>query len=180
MTESNNSINKKDYWANRKDLVYYQHVKQLVNTVGAEAKSIIDIGSSNTSCIEWFEWIPHRVTLDKNRPYTSDNVQGIKVDFFNYTPESKYDLALCLQVLEHIPDAPAFARKLFNIAYSVIISVPFNWPEDDCKYHVHDPVDKGKLYLWTQRKPDYTVIATEKNDTSPKAKRLIAYYRAKV
>ena len=84
----------------------------------------------------------------------------------------RYDLAICLQVLEHVPQVEAFARKLFDISSSVLISVPYKWPKGNVKGHIHDPVDEAKLRSWTQRKPDYQIIVTEPFGAS----RLFAYY----
>lgn len=172
--EKPNSVN--DYWTRRKNLIYYRYVEMIVRGVANQAGSIIDIGSSNTSCVEWFDWIPIKHALDKRTPYSSNYVTGIEEDFLNFEPQQKYDLAICLQVLEHVPKAGAFARKLFNIADSVLISVPYKWPEGDCKYHIHDPVDEEKLEKWTDRSPDYSVVVQEPLIVSPKGERLIAYY----
>lgn len=166
----------RDYWEERQGLVYYRYVDLIVRGVAPRTKSIIDVGSSNTSIVEWFDWVPVRHALDKRNPYSSENVGAIKQDFLQFNPASKYDLAICLQVLEHIPDAGTFARKLFDIARSVLISVPYQWPAGDCKYHVHDPVDEDKLEYWTRRKPDYDIVVKEPLIDSPKGQRLIAYY----
>ena len=153
--------------------MYYRYVRAIVQGVAADANSIIDIGSHDTPIIEWFDWVPKRATLDWKIPYTSEHVEGIKTDFFEFNPEEKYDVALCLQVLEHIPDAEAFALKLFDIAQAVVISIPYNWRAGSCKSHIHDPVDMDKLASWTHRNPDYHVIVKEPLST---ATRLIAYY----
>lgn len=164
------------YWEKRQDLVYYRYVDLIVRGVAANVKSMIDVGSSNTSVLEWFDWVAIRHALDKRNPYSSESVGAIEEDFLAFNPAQKYDLAICLQVLEHIPDAGAFARKLFEISHSVLISVPYQWPKGDCKYHRHDPVDVSKLQSWTQRKPDYQIVAIEPLIDSPKGQRLIAYY----
>ena len=54
----------------------------------------------------------------------------------------------CLQVLEHIPDPTAFARKLFECGQVVIVSVPYRWEAGACSEHIHDPVDERKLREW--------------------------------
>lgn len=165
-----------DYWKKRQTLIYYQYVSLIVRAVAGNATSAIDVGSSNTSIIESFDWIPEKYALDKRNPYSSDKVVGIKHDFFKFQPPKKYDLALCLQVLEHVPDAAVFAQKLFAIADAVLISVPFQWPKGGCKFHIHDPVDSAKLRSWTNRKPDYHIVVRELLTYSKNSRRLIAYY----
>ena len=165
-----------DYWQKRQTLIYYQYVSLIVRAVAGNATSAIDVGSSNTSIIESFDWIPDKYALDKRNPYSSDTVVGIKQDFFQFDPPKKYDLALCLQVLEHISDVALFAQKLFTIADAVLISVPFQWPKGGCKFHIHDPVDAAKLQSWTNRKPDYHIVVRELFTYSKNSRRLIAYY----
>ncbi len=114
----------RNYWTKKSNMMYYKYVDFLVRALAADARSLIDVGAADAQYIENFAWIPKRNTLDKRKPYSSENVAGIEMDFFDFEPEEKYDFATCLQVLEHVPDAKSFARKLFEIADRVLISVP--------------------------------------------------------
>ncbi len=153
--------------------MYYQYVDFLVRALAADAESLIDVGSADAQYIENFAWTPKRNTLDIREPYSSENVAGIEMDFFDFEPEEKYDFATCLQVLEHIPDAEAFAQKLFQTAHRVLISVPYLWEKGSTKSHVYDPVDGDKLFGWTGREPDYSIVVQE---PLSKMSRLISYY----
>src|SRR6266542_1900821 len=62
--------------------------------------------------LEWFDWIPRKVSIDIHKPYRSPTVEGITADFLTFKPKQRFDICLCLQVVEHIPDARAFAQKL--------------------------------------------------------------------
>ncbi len=157
-------------------MMYYRYVDFLVRALAVDARSLIDVGSANAQYIENFDWIQKRHTLDIRKPYSSENVAGIETDFFDFEPEEKYDFATCLQALEHIPDAKAFARKLFEVAERVLISVPYNWRRGSNSRHVHDPVDAGKLLDWTGREPSYSVVVEEPLSKSSKRNRLICYY----
>jgi hypothetical protein len=84
------------------------------------------------------------------------------MDFLQYMPSQVFDLVLCLQVLEHVPLAEAFARKLLDTGRTVIISVPFRWPAGVCKPHVHDPVDREKLLGWTGRASITDVVVRDR------------------
>ena len=164
------------YWGKRKHMIYYKYIDFLIWAFAHDCDSLIDVGAHKTSIIENYGWIPKRYTLDKNiTPYTSENVKGIKVDFFDFNPAEKFDFATCLQVLEHIPDVKSFTKKLFAIADRVLISVPYMW-EPGAKYHVHDPVDLEKLLCWTGREPTYYVIVTEPLVRPGRDKRIICYY----
>ena len=160
------------YIQRRRTQIYYQYVFRLVRGVAPHIDSILDVGSGRTSCLEEFHWIPIRRTVDIDYPYTSQTVEGVKIDFLEYEADRKYDLALCLQVLEHIPRVEEFTRKLFDVSHSVLISVPYKWPKGSIKGHIHDPVDEAKLRSWTRRKPDYQAIVPEPFAAS----RLFAYY----
>lgn len=156
--------------------MYYLYVQKMVATLARRAKSIIDVGSHDTSICETFDWIPKIHSLDIVKPYSSERVKGIKMNFFDFYPDEKYDFAVCLQVLEHIPDVQDFSKKLLKVAKSVLISVPYKWPEGSSKYHCNDPVDEEKLALWFGRKPDYKVVVKEPLEPGVKSRRLIAYF----
>jgi hypothetical protein len=161
------------YWDSRKHARYVVYVQKLVRVLEADAKSAIDVGARDTPIIEDFDWIEDRSTLDYSNPYSSHRVKGISADFFKFDPPQHYDLALCLQVLEHVHDAAGFAQKLFQIADRVMITVPYKWRAGANKWHVQDPVDFDKLHSWTGRDPLISAIIQER--TGPR--RMLAYYR---
>jgi hypothetical protein len=166
----------KDYWGVRKDYVYYQHVRDLAAGIAADAQSILDVGSNGCPQLDWFT-APHRVSVDISNPYRGDGVEAITADFLAYAPEKPFDLCLCLQVLEHIPDAGAFAQKLLLTGRHVIASVPYKWPKGSCKQHVHDPVDEAKMAAWFGRDPDHMIVAQEAAG-GRKSRRLICHYHS--
>jgi hypothetical protein len=81
-------------------------------------------------------------------------------------------------VLEHVQDPHAFAQKLFTTAGSVIISVPYLWPEKSTRGHIHDMIDEKTLEQWAGRPASYSYIVQEpfSAPASAKARRLIAYH----
>lgn len=167
---------RRGYWNKRRDMMYYKYVLTLAKRLARPARSLIDVGSHNTSLAEELDWIPERVALDINRPYTSAAVRGVKADFLAYEPEQRFDFALCLQVLEHIPDAAAFAAKLQQVAPRLLVSVPYRWPEGACAHHCQDPVDAEKLAGWFGRAPDYQVVVEEPLRRGAASRRLVAYF----
>jgi len=165
-----------DYWQSRRDAIYLQRVAKLVQSVGGSAISILDVGSNGCPYLDWFEWIPKRVSVDLQAPYSSPSVTSFKADFLAWKTDEQFDLCLCLQVLEHVPDAGAFARKLLASARHVIVSVPYLW-SGSCKYHVHDPVDDAKVAAWFEREPDVSIVVTETpTDNSKGVRRMICYF----
>lgn len=164
---------KKDYWKDRAGLLYYPAVFQVVSAVGADARSIIDVGSADTDYLTWFYWIDRKVQLNldfKKKPPAG--VERITSDFLAWEPEAKFDIALCLQVLEHVPDPISFCAKLKSTAPILVVSVPYKWPAGRTKGHLHDPVDERKLLSWMKVSPNLSMIVPEPFGRS----RLIAYY----
>lgn len=168
-----------DYWARRSDLLYYRYVDLIVRTVGAQATSLIDVGSGNCPYLEWFDWIPDRVSVDIRAPYRSETVTGIAGDIHALDFGRRFDVCTCLQVLEHVPEAGPFARRLMELAELVVVSVPFKWGDkpEPTPGHVHDPVDRRSLRRWFGRAPNYQIVVTEPF-LRHKNRRLIALYHA--
>lgn len=165
------------YWAERFDLIYYQSVDYIVRSVGKKSKNLLDVGTGNCPYLEWFDWIEKKTSIDIIAPYKSANVKAIKGNIVDYDFQEKFDLCLCLQVLEHVPDAGRFAQRLLTLADTLIVSVPYEWPEGKTEGHVHDPVDLEKLQIWFERAPNYTMIVQEPL-RSTKSRRLIAIFDA--
>lgn len=165
---------KRKYWRSRADLLYYRAVFQVVCGIGADARSIIDVGSADTRYVSWFDWIDRKVQLNLAFPNKAGvpGVERIEADFLHWEPAETFDLALCLQVLEHVAEPRAFCEKLKRLASGLVVSVPYNWKAGKTKGHVHDPVDEQKLLNWMDIEPNYKLIVREPFGPA----RLIAYY----
>lgn len=162
------------YWRNRSDLLYYQYFRYIMRVIATEAESVIDVGTGNTPYLEWFDWIPKRVSVDMRVPYKSDTVQGIVGDIHELEFPERFDICTCMQVLEHVPDVEPFAKRLLELGKLFLISVPYKWPEGTPD-HVHDPVDEVKLKAWFGRSPNYKLVVKEPFGTK-KGNRLFAIY----
>src|SRR5262245_51157936 len=93
------------------------------------------------------------------------------MDFMAYQPAERFDLVICLQVLEHLPEAALFARKLVETVRTIIVSVPYKWPKGKCRWHLQDPVDETKLDGWMQKKPIDVSVVTDREA------RMVAVYQ---
>jgi hypothetical protein len=139
----------KDYWQTRKNFRYYVDVIRLAKQHAGEARSVIDVGPRDTPFVLELDWITSRTALDLEFAPTIPNTTNIQGDFLQYQPTQKFDLVLCLQVLEHLDDPRTFAQKLLATGKTVILSVPYMWPLGFCKYHLQDPIDEEKILGWT-------------------------------
>jgi hypothetical protein len=144
------------YWQGRKDLEYYRTVHRLAARHCPDGTSLLDVGGGvGLGCryLEWFGEFTRTSVETPTRDCILDGVRVVHSDFADWERDCEYDLVLCLQVLEHIPDAESFARKIFESGRVVIISVPYMWKSGVCSEHVHDPVNEEKLQGWTGRSP---------------------------
>ncbi len=144
------------YWHARRKMAYYREVIRLARQYAPAARSVLDVGPHGTPLVCELDWIPEKTAVDLAK-VEMPGVTCLQMDFLEYEPSRMFDLVLCLQVLEHVPQAEAFAQKLLGTGHTVIISVPYCWPAGVCKPHVHDPVDRDKLLGWTG-KPSITDV----------------------
>lgn len=161
------------YWERRQSALYYKVVRSLVDGLGTDANSILDVGSAGCPYLDWFSGIPDRASVDLRKPYAAPGIRSFTSDFLNWEPDKKYDIVTCLQVLEHVPDAKAFAKKLLSSGEIIVVSVPYKWRKGHEKTHVHDPVDEAKMMRWFERRPNYEYVCQEVDND---LKRLIQVY----
>jgi hypothetical protein len=127
---------------------YYRRVLELAKRFVPHGGSLLDVGCHECQYIRDFSWFDKKDAIDIQRIPEIPGVRSIQIDFMDFQPDHLYDLVLCLQVLEHLPNPEAFARKLINSGLFTIVSVPYKWPKGKCKYHCQDPVDELKLKSW--------------------------------
>ena len=149
------------YWAGRKNLAYYQTVRQILEGLGRQG-SILDVGCLDTPVSTWGDF-DQRFTVD---PLPRPELPGV-LRIIGYWPDSGpvlplCDVVTCLQVLEHLDAPEPFCAALFAHArQAVILSVPWGWPAGWEPSHKQDPVGAEKLRGWTGRDPTATTITTE-------------------
>ena len=166
---------KTGYWQQRTKHLYYKKIVEIVNEKFDNCNSVIDVGSSNTEILKQFTNIKNKTALDKKNLPSIPDINTVHTDFLEYEIVEKFDLVLCLQVLEHLENPKEFTQKLFSLGENIIISVPYKWKKNQSIYHLQDPVDEDKLKSWTDTDPDELFYITE----SDKTERVIALYYAK-
>lgn len=161
MENAPKEVTKSEYWASRQNTAYYALVKIITSHLALNAKSLIDVGSAGGDYVLGMGDIPDIASLDLRHGNDTPGVRSIVANFLTWEPDKKYDVVTCLQVLEHIDDAGAFAQKLLATGDIVVASVPYKWIAGKTKSHVHDPVDESKMLLWFGREPNYSYICRE-------------------
>jgi hypothetical protein len=152
------------YWQTRKDYRYYREVLRLGRQYAARAASAIDVGCRDTRILEDFDWIPQKTALDYEQMPVVRGATNLQQDFLSYTPPQRFDLVLCLQVLEHLHDPAPFAQKLLVTGKTAIISVPYMWREGTCPHHPQDPVGVEKIVSWTRRRWQYSALVLDEGN----------------
>lgn len=123
-------------------LAQYQSVEPLIQSYARGA--VIDIGCGYAPfkrVIQSIAVIYH--TLDVNPAVNADYTEDVQ-RMYN-VPSSKYDLALCLEVLEHVPSTKAALSEIYRILKPggmLLLSVPFlsrlhNLPHDYYRFTVN-------------------------------------------
>ncbi len=167
--------NRPDYWETRSDLRYYTTAIRYAQRFAPWARSVLDVGSANCEYISQLDWVPDRVRIDLQAIVPIEGVETLQGDFMSYDPGRRFDLVMCLQVLEHLENPEAFAHRLLDFGKVVIISVPYRWPPRPLSSHVQDPVDREKLLSWTGRPWLKMKIVKGRKRKSPR--RLVAVFK---
>jgi hypothetical protein len=165
------TLKRRTYWRRRSGYRYYAKVVGLARKHAPSGGSVIDVGAHESRTLADLTWFERRVALDRQPIPKQRGIERVQVEFRQYRPTTRFDLVLCLQVLEHLHNPAGFARRLFECGSVVILSVPYKWPQGKCRWHVQDPVTKRKLREWTGRDPSEVVVVRDPNA------RLIAVYR---
>jgi SAM-dependent methyltransferase len=169
------ALDRRGYWDRRRHFRYYREVVRLAREHVPAGGAVLDVGAHETELLEELGWFRRRVALDAHRVPARPGVQTVVADFNRFDPAPRFDLVLCLQVLEHLEAPEPFARKLLETGRTAIISVPYRWPPWVTDEHLHDPVDEAKLRAWTGRKPIESSTITDLG-----MERLIVVYRGDV
>jgi Methyltransferase domain len=152
------------YWARRAGFVYYRVVVELARAyvpppvvtgwhMRRVGRTVLDVGARDTHVLLALDWFPRRVALDLQPGPSLPGIERSVADFRDWTPRIRFDLVLCLEVLEHLDDPAAFFRQLYRAGQHVIVSVPYRWPRGTHPAHVQDPVDEAKLIGWAGQPP---------------------------
>ena len=151
------------YWNSRSKYHYYKRVDYLLDSlINNEYKdshpSIIDIGCRDTQVI--FNHRGDKTLLDIKNFYRELECQRIdelgitfiESSIYDYTPNTTYDIALCLQTLEHLDDPALAFQKVLGMSKYSIISLPYMWNEGN-KFHKHHYIDEKVIYEWANKEP---------------------------
>ena len=161
----------------RYHLRYYDSLFHSALQLAPEAKTAIEVGCASDPFLGHLDWIDEsktcvtknfvRYSAGANSTSTKDDgIKRIEADFMGYQlpNNQKYDLLICGQVLEHVPDpASFFMKKLLAPAKTAIISVPFDWGDcgKTCNHMTHHILMPTVLEWSAPLEPFYKAVVTE-------------------
>lgn len=156
----------------REHLIYYDSLFYLGLQFGRNAKSLLEVGCAKDPFAQYLSWIPdkkcvapYRVNYDNKALDAlppNQRVDFVEADFMTYSVPHKYDLLICSQVVEHVPDPAGFLKKLIQAAKISIVSVPYKWPKcGNCNHRSND-ISLEKIIEWAAPyKPQHHIIIRE-------------------
>lgn len=194
----------------REHFVYYDMLFLLALRYGRDAKSILEVGCATDPFVRYLSYIggdttsqkrtcvaPYFVNYENKKKEKQDqgqhDVELIEADFMKWdipasqknqqNQNQKYDLLICSQVVEHVPDPGAFMKKLIKSATTAIISVPYDWPDCGKKCnHISNHITLDTILEWTspEYKPVHYAIVSERGTGKTKNtdKRIIAVFQS--
>lgn len=149
------------YWRERQNAVYIHVIKQIISVVAKSANVVADIGSNATPILDYFPENCSKYSVDPGSPYVSEGVHSVREDFHSWKPPQPIQIASCFQVMEHVPDPEAFARRLLELSEVCIVSVPYREAPGLNPGHIHSMIDESTVQGWFGRKPNYQYVARE-------------------
>ena len=167
------------YWTGRENLNYYARARELADEYCPQGRTLLDVGGAvlaGAKYLNRFERF-HRTSVELSKG--EGELPGVTVyrqNFLEWTPpQHRFDLVLCLQVLEHLKDEtiPQFIEKLLGIGKVLIVSVPHVWPSTAEPGHLQDPINVEKFRGWW---PDEPAILELVPEYGKKLKRIIAVF----
>lgn len=164
-SESEEAINRiglheSSYSNKRKDHQYYRDVWCALKFLGGGARSIVDVGSSVPPFLLSADWIPERELISKYFPgnerpcgisthcLLQDGIQANIQDFMKWHEQKTYDIAIAMQVVEHVKNPTLFMRKLLKTGRLVVVTVPYRWDDNQMKFHKQHKISMQDVRKW--------------------------------
>jgi hypothetical protein len=83
--------------------------------------SALDVGANGAELLERLDWFQRRIALDVAGIPPRPGVETVVADFNDFEAERRFDLVLCLQVLEHLERPRQFAHRLLRAGLTAIV-----------------------------------------------------------
>lgn len=157
-------LHESEYSKNRKDHQYYRDAWCALRFFGGGARSVVDVGSSVPPFLLSADWIPERELVSKYFPggerpcgksthcMLQDGIEAHIQDFYQWKPQKTYDVAISMQVVEHVWNPSRFMHKLMKTGRTVVVTVPYRWEDDKMKFHKQHKITLDDMRKWAGKK----------------------------
>jgi SAM-dependent methyltransferase len=147
-----------DYWQMlqnyakfRGNFQYYRAAFEIATNLYERNKgTILDVGTKDiTVTLDLFPESFEKIAMDNNFPEgfkPSSNIKLLNGNIYEIDFDEPFDVVLCQQVLEHLPDPKkAFERLIDFCRDTLVISVPYgSWHKTKW-----DPINEERVLEWT-------------------------------
>jgi hypothetical protein len=167
----------------RKSLRIYDAAYASASMFSESATSALEVGCVKPSFLEHFNWIPNRVCVSpyyagyskvQDSAKSDEAVTYLTDDFNEWKQREQYDLVVCMQVIEHVPNPEKTMSKLLESGKVVLVSAPYLWPDCGSKCnHLHHNISEYTIKAWAGKDPVVSLIVSEKDSG---ARRLISIF----
>ena len=148
------------YWDMRKSQPLYTQTVELAREEAPFALTALDVGAYESPFLSRFDWIPTKVATDiQSRPQVWNDMKGIAFiqgDFMQLKFGTIFDLVLCTQVVEHLPDdiVGNFVQKMTRYAKVLIVSTTYEMHKGTIEGHIQDPISEEEFRSWFENTPE--------------------------
>lgn len=142
-----------NYWDERKDLNYYKVATDFVKKYNPHG-SLLEVGGNISGGCKYLEACPNPIKVAVEQRWGIDTIAGVDLhfcDFMTWEPPQHFDIAVCLQCIEHVENPKAFLQKLLTISDIQVVSVPYLW--DPTPDHVSNHISEETIEAWADKKP---------------------------
>jgi SAM-dependent methyltransferase len=149
-------------------------MERLARRDAGNALTVLDVGAYESPYLLRLDWIPTKVATDiQARPQVWEHMNGvafIQGDFLQLKFGTEFDLVICNQVLEHLPDdiVVSFVTKLASLAKVLIVTTTYNMPTGMIAGHIQDPISEEKFRSWFQNTTEMGAITEYYHPPDPK------------
>ena len=140
-----------DYANFRGNFQYYRAAFEIATTLyGKNEGTVLDVGTKDvTVTLDMFSENFEKTAMDNDFPdgfKPSSKIRLLNGNIYEINFDKPFDIVLCQQVLEHLPDPKkAFQRLLDFCRDTLVMSVPYgSWHKTEW-----DPINEERVLEWT-------------------------------